>query len=71
MMNQCEMTKMIYGVLYFKKQIFKMYINSLKQDVIEWNDNKIVVGENVLWLNGELQDDVNTVTTFIRETAGN
>ena len=66
MMNQEKMTKLIYGVLHFKEQPFKMYNNTLKQDVIEWQDNTIVVGDNVLWLNGELQDDVNNITNMIK-----
>jgi hypothetical protein len=68
MMNQDKMTKLIYGVLHFKEQAFKMYNNTLKQDVIEWQDNTIVVGDNVLWLNGELQDDVNNITNMIKAT---
>jgi hypothetical protein len=66
MLEQNKMTKMIYGLLHFEKQTFKMYTNDFHQDVIEWHGNKIVVGDNFLSLNGSLQDNVEEVMTFVK-----
>ena len=68
MLEQNKMTKMIYGLLHFEEQAFKMYTNDFHQDVIEWHGNKIVVGDNFLSLNGYLQDDINEVMTFVKTT---
>jgi hypothetical protein len=56
MLNQAKNTKLIYATLHFEEQPFKMYTNEFKQDVIEWNDNKIVVGENLITLNGYVEE---------------
>jgi hypothetical protein len=56
MLNQAKNTKTIYATLHFEEQPFKMYTNEFKQDVIEWNDNKIVVGENLITLNGYVEE---------------
>lgn len=56
MLNQAKNTKLIYATLHFKEQPFKMYTNEFKQDVIEWNDNKIVVGEHLITLNGYVEE---------------
>ena len=56
MLNQAKNTKLIYATLHFEEQPFKMYTNEFKQDVIEWNDNKIVIGENLITLNGYVEE---------------
>jgi hypothetical protein len=56
MLNQAKNTKLIYATLHFEEQPFKMYTNEFKQDVIEWNNNKIVVGENLITLNGCVEE---------------
>lgn len=56
MLNQAKNTKIIYATLHFEEQPFKMYTNEFKQDVIEWNNNKIVVGENLITLNGCVEE---------------
>lgn len=56
MLNQAKNTKLIYATLHFEEQPFKMYTNEFKQDVIEWNNNKIVVGENLITLNGYVEE---------------
>lgn len=56
MLNQAKNTKLIYATLHFEEQPFKMYTNEFKQDVIEWNNNKIVVGENLITLNGCIEE---------------
>lgn len=56
MLNQAKNTKLIYATLHFEEQPFKMYTNEFKQDVIEWNNNKIVIGENLITLNGCVEE---------------
>ena len=56
MLNQAKNTKLIYATLHFEEQPFKMYTNEFKQDVIEWNNNKIVIGENLITLNGYVEE---------------
>lgn len=56
MLNQAKNTKTIYATLHFEEQPFKMYTNEFKQDVIEWNNNKIVIGENLITLNGYVEE---------------
>lgn len=65
-MNQAINTKVIYSMLHIKKQAFKMYYNDLEQDVIEWKGNKIVVGKNAVWLNGNIIEDMDDVLNFIK-----
>jgi hypothetical protein len=67
MLNQAKNTKTIYATLHFEEQPFKMYTNEFKQDVIEWNDNKIVVGEHLITLNGCVEE-LGKVVEYIKAT---
>lgn len=69
MLNQAKNTKLIYATLHFEEQPFKMYTNEFKQDVIEWNNNKIVVGENLITLNGCVEV-LGRVVEYIKTNCG-